>query len=49
MGIVIQFLVEANMILTSSGKLDEMPPYIHSLLISIHGKVRLPSLPTSKF
>lgn len=47
-GIVMQFLHEANMILTSSGKLDEMPPQIDALLVSAHGEVRLHCHPTSK-
>lgn len=41
-GIVIQFLNEANMILTSSGKLDEMPPCMDGLLISARGEVEPP-------
>ena len=40
-GIVIRFLNEANVILTSSGKLNEMPPCIDGLLISARGKVGL--------
>lgn len=47
-GIVIQFLHEANRILTSSRNLDEMPPHIDALLISAHGEVRLHCHPTSK-
>lgn len=40
--IIIQFLDEANMILTSPGKLDEMPPYIDGLPISARAEVWLP-------
>lgn len=47
-GIVMQFLHEANMILTSSGKLEEMPPHIDGFLISTRGEVWLPYHPTSK-
>lgn len=48
-GIVIQFLSEANMILTSSQKLDEMPSLGYGLLISAHGEGKLHSHPMSKF
>lgn len=43
-GIVIQFLHEANMMLTSSGKLKEMPPHTDGFLISTRGEVWLPAI-----
>lgn len=36
-GVVIQFLLEVNMLLTSSRKLDETPPHIPALLTGARG------------